>query len=94
MARHFATGAILLIAALFALIAALGIARSKNNYAALHCVGVLNVLVPPLALIAVLVATGLGMSSLKMLVLSVVLVAGGPVATHAIAIAEHRRKPR
>ncbi len=94
MARHIITAIILFVAMFFALLAALGAARSKNNFAALHCVGVLNVLVPPLTLLAVLVSTGIGMSSLKMLVLTVIIVLGGPIGSHAIAVAEHRRKPR
>jgi monovalent cation/proton antiporter MnhG/PhaG subunit len=94
MARHIVTAIILFIAMAFALLATLGVLRSKNNFAALHCVGVLNVMAPPLALLAVLVSTGLGMSSLKMLVVTVVILLGAPITSHAIAVAEHRRKPR
>jgi multicomponent Na+:H+ antiporter subunit G len=94
MTRHIITAIILFIAMSFALLAALGVVRSKNNLAALHCAGVLNVMAPPLALLAVLVSTGLGMSSLKMLVVTVVLLLGAPITSHAIAVAEHRRKPR
>lgn len=94
MARHIATAVLLLIAMLFALLAVLGVVRSKNNFAALHCVGVLNVMVPPFILIAVLVDTGFGVSSLKMLVLTVIVILGGPLGSHAIAVAERRRKPQ
>jgi multicomponent Na+:H+ antiporter subunit G len=94
MARHIATAVLLLLAMLFASLAALGVTRSKNNFAALHCAGVLNVLVPPLILIAVLVDTGFGFSSLKTLVLTAIIMLGGPLSSHAIAVAEHRRKPR
>jgi multisubunit Na+/H+ antiporter MnhG subunit len=94
MDRHIATAVLLLLAMLFALLATLGVVRSKNNFAALHCVGVLNVLVPPVVLVAVLVDTGFGFSSLKTLVLAAIVMLGGPLSSHAIAVAEHRRKPR
>jgi monovalent cation/proton antiporter MnhG/PhaG subunit len=94
VARHIVTAVLIVVAMLFALLSVLGIVRSKNNYAALHCLGVTNVMVPPVILIAVLVDTGLGVSSLKMLVLTAIIVLGGPLGSHAIAIAEHRRKPR
>lgn len=94
MTRHIITAVILFVAMLFALLAVLGIARSKNGFAALHCAAVVSVMVPPLALVAVLVDTGAGMASLKMLVLTAVVLAGGPIASHAIAVAEHRRRPQ
>ncbi len=93
MTRHFITAVILLVAAAFALLATLGVVRSKNNFAALHCAGVLNVLVPPLAFVAVLAATGFGVPALKMFVLTAIMLLGAPVTSHAIAVAEHRRKP-
>ena len=94
MVRHIVTAVLLLVAAIFALLSVLGVLRSKNNLAALHCAGVLNVLTPSFAFIAVLVDVGLGISAVKMLVLTVVLLAGAPVTSHAIGVAEHRRKSR
>lgn len=79
---------------LFGVLSVLGVMRSKNNFAALHCVGVSNVLLPPLCLIAVLVAVGVGQSAVYMLVLAFILLVGGPIVSHAIALAEYRRKPR
>jgi multisubunit Na+/H+ antiporter MnhG subunit len=94
MARQIAIAVLLFAATVFALISAIGVLRSKNNLAALHCAGVTNVLVPVLAMAAVLVDIPAGQSTVKMAVLTVVLLAGGPIVSHAIAVAEYRRKPR
>lgn len=94
MARQIACCAVLGIAALFALLAAAGILRSKNNLAALHCLGVAGVTLPVLALIAVVMVTGFGVSALKTLAFAVVLLVGSPIGSHAIALAERRRKRR
>ncbi len=94
MARQIAVAVVLAVAALFTIVAAVGVVRSKNNLAALHCAGVANVLAPILAMIAVLIDIPAGQSTVKMAVLTVVLMIGAPVTTHAIAVAEHRRNPR
>ncbi len=94
MARQVATAVVLLLAALVALISVLGILRSKNNFAALHCSGMTNVLLPILCMIAVLIEIPAGQSTVKMAVVTVVLLMGGPITSHAIAVAEYRRKPR
>ena len=92
--REAASALLLLIAALFSLVAVLGITRSKDNFAALHAAGVANVTVPLLALLSTVVATGFGMSSVNMLVLFAILTLGAPLTSHAFAIAERRRRTR
>lgn len=91
--RQVATAVILFIAMFFALLSAIGIVRSKNNLAALHCLGVSSVMLPPLTMIAVLVDVGAGVSAVKTVCLVVILLLGGPVTSHAMAVAERRRKP-
>lgn len=91
--RQVATAVILFVAAIFALLSALGILRSKNNFAALHCLGVSSVLLAPLTMIAVLVDVGAGVSAVKTVCFMVIVLMGGPVTSHALAVAERRRKP-
>jgi len=93
MARQIATLVLLFIAMAFALISALGILRSKNNLAALHCLGVTSVTLPVLTIIAVLVDVGVGVSAVKTVSFIVILLLGGPITGHAIALTEHRRTP-
>ncbi len=94
IARQIGCCVILGIAALFALLGAIGILRSKNNLAALHCLGLAGVTLPILTLVAVVAVTGFGVSALKTLAFSIVLLLGSPMCSHAIGLAEHRRKPR
>jgi multisubunit Na+/H+ antiporter MnhG subunit len=94
MAREIAMAALLFLAMLFGLVSAIGVLRSKNNMAALHCAGVTNVLVPLLVMAAVLVDIPAGQATVKMAVLTVVLLTGAPIVSHAIAVAEYRRNPR
>lgn len=89
-----ATAALLALAALAATIAAVGIAKSHNNFAALHCSSAASILVPPLALIAVMIEVPLGQPTLQMLFVVAALLAGAPVTSHVIGMAEYRRKPR
>ena len=93
MGRQIAAGVILFVAMIFALLSALGIVRSKNNLAALHCLGVTSVMLPILTMIAVLIDVGVGVSAVKTVSLVVVLLLGGPITGHAIALTEHRRTP-
>lgn len=92
--RHILAAVMLAIAAVFAIISMLGVLRSKNNFAALHCAGVTNVMVPLLAMAAVLIDIPAGQATVKMAVLTVILLMGGPITSHAIAVAEYRRKSR
>lgn len=92
--RQLATAVILLIAAIFALLSALGILRSKNNLAAIHCLGVSSVMLAPLTMIAVMVDVGIGVSAVKTVCFMVILLLGGPITAHAIAVAERRRHLR
>jgi multisubunit Na+/H+ antiporter MnhG subunit len=94
VARQIAAGIILFVAMIFALLSALGIFRSKNNLAALHCLGVTSVTLPILTMIAVLVDVGVGVSAVKTVSFVVILLLGGPISAHVIALAEHRRTPR
>jgi multisubunit Na+/H+ antiporter MnhG subunit len=94
MARQIAAGVVLFVAMVFALLSALGIVRSKNNLAALHCLGVTSVTLPLLTMIAVLIDVGVGVSAVKTVSLVVILLLGGPITGHAIALTEHRRTPR
>ncbi|HKU68571.1 MAG TPA: monovalent cation/H(+) antiporter subunit G [Candidatus Baltobacteraceae bacterium] len=94
MARQIATGVVLFVAMIFALLSALGILRSKNNLAALHALGVTSVTLPLLTMIAVLIDTGVGVSAVKTVSFIVILLLGGPITGHAIALTEHRRTPR
>lgn len=93
MARQIAAGVILFAAMVFALLSALGIVRSKNNLAALHCLAVTSVTLPILTMIAVLIDVGVGVAAVKTVSLVVVLLLGGPITGHAIALTEHRRNP-
>jgi multisubunit Na+/H+ antiporter MnhG subunit len=93
MARQIASGVILLIAMVFALLSALGIVRSKNNLAALHCLGVTSVTLPVLTLVAVLIDVGIGVSAVKTVSFVVILLLGGPITGHAIALTDYRRRP-
>ncbi len=94
IARQLATAIVLALLAGFALLAALGVLRSKNNLAALHALGICSVAVPPLTLIAVLIDTGFGVSAVKTLCFIFVLLIGAPITSHAIALAEYRRRAR
>lgn len=94
MIRSVAAACVIFAAAVILTISMAGVLRSRNNLAAVHCLGVANVTLGPLALAAVLIAVGFGVGAAKMLVLAVVLLFGGPVTSHAIAVAEHRRNPR
>lgn len=76
----------------FATIGALGMLRSRSNFAALHCLGVAGIALPLAVLAAVLVVTGFGVSSVKTLCFVVIVVLTSPVATHAIALAQRRRR--
>lgn len=93
-AREILAAFVLFVAAAFAVISVLGVYRSKNNFAALHCAGVANVMLPILSLIAVILVVPAGQPTVKMAVLTVVLLMGGPITSHAIAVAEYRRKSR
>lgn len=94
MARQIAAAVFLAAAAAFATISAFGILRSRSNFAALHASGIANVMLAPLALLAIVAATGFGASSAGMLVLAAELLIGAPIVSHGLAVAEHRRKPR
>lgn len=91
--RQLATAVILFVAMIFALLSALGILRSKSNLAALHCLGVSSVLLAPLTMIAVMVDVGIGVSAVKTVCFMVIVLLGGPITSHAMAVAERRRKP-
>jgi len=78
---------------MFALLSVLGILRSKNNLAALHCLGVTSVTLPILTMVAVLVDVGVGVSAVKTFSFIVILLLGGPVTGHAIALTDYRRRP-
>ena len=93
MARQIASGVILFAAMTFALLSALGILRSKNNLAALHCLGVTSVTLPILTIVAVLIDVGIGVSAVKTFGFVVIVLLGGPITGHAIALTEHRRTP-
>jgi multisubunit Na+/H+ antiporter MnhG subunit len=93
MARQIATAIVLFAAMIFALLSALGILRSKNNLAALHCLGVTSVTLPILTIIAVLIDVGVGVSAVKTAVFVVILLLGGPISGHVLALAEYRRRP-
>lgn len=93
MARQIATVVILLAAMAFALLSALGIVRSKNNLAALHALGVTSVTLPVLTLVAVLIDVGFGVSAVKTASFAVIVLLGGPITAHVIALAEYRRRP-
>jgi len=91
-ARNLAAAIVLAIAAAFALLSAIGILRSRNSFAALHPLGLAGITVPPLALAAVVIAAGFGVSAVKGLAVVVVLLLGGPIGSHAIGIAHRRRR--
>lgn len=93
MARQIATGVVLFVVMVFALLSALGILRSKNNLAALHCLGVTSVMLPILTIIAVLIDVGVGVSAVKTVTFVVILLLGGPISGHVLALAEYRRRP-
>lgn len=92
-ARQVATAVILFVAMIFALLSALGILRSKTNLAALHCLGVSSVMLAPLTMIAVMVDVGIGVSAVKTICFMAIVLLGGPITSHAMAVAERRRKP-
>lgn len=94
MARHMATAAVLFVAMVFACLAAFGIVRSKNNLAALHCLGIASVMLPPLTLLAVLIDTGFGVSAVKTVTFVLIVLLGGPIASHAVALADYRRRAK
>jgi monovalent cation/proton antiporter MnhG/PhaG subunit len=94
MVRQIGCCVVLGIAMIFSLLGAIGILRSKNNFAALHCLGLAGVTLPVLTLVGVVMVTGFGVSALKTLAFAIVLLLGAPIGSHAIAVAEHRRKPR
>ena len=91
--RQVATAVVLFVAMIFTLLSALGILRSKSNLAALHCLGVSSVLLAPLSMIAVMVDVGIGVSAVKTVCFMVIVLLGGPITSHAMAVAEHRRRP-
>jgi multisubunit Na+/H+ antiporter MnhG subunit len=93
MARQITAGVVLFVAMIFALLSVLGILRSKNNLAALHCLGVTNVTLPILTLVAVLIDVGVGVSAVKTVSFIVILLLGGPITGHAIALTDYRRRP-
>lgn len=93
MARQIAAGVVLFVAMVFALLSVLGILRSKNNLAALHCLGVTSVTLPILTIVAVLIDAGVGVSAVKTLSFIVILLLGGPITGHAIALTDYRRRP-
>ncbi len=93
MARQITSGVVLLVAMIFALISVLGILRSKNNLAALHCLGVTSVTLPILTMLAVLIDVGVGVSAVKTVSFIVILLLGGPITGHAIALTDYRRRP-
>ena len=92
--QHLAAAGLLSILAAFALISAIGIVRSRNNFAALHCAGVTTVTLPLLLIAAVFVESGFGVPAVKAVTLAVIFLLGGPVSAHAIAVAVHRRRPQ
>lgn len=93
MVRQIAAAAVLFVATVFALLSALGIVRSKNNLAALHCLAVTGVTLPILTMIAVLIDVGIGVSAVKTASFVVVVLLGEPITAHVIALAAHRRRP-
>ena len=94
MLRAVPAALVLAVAAVFVTIAAIGIVRSRTSLAAIHAQGVASVVLGPLALVAVVIAVGFGVGAAKMLMVALVLLLGGPITAHAIAVAEHRRNPR
>jgi multisubunit Na+/H+ antiporter MnhG subunit len=93
MARQIAAGVMLFVAMIFALLSVLGVLRSRNNLAALHCLGVTSVTLPILTIVAVLILVGIGVSAVKTVSFIVILLLGGPITGHAIALTEYRRRP-
>lgn len=81
-------------AALAALIASIGVVRSKNNFAALHCSSAAAILVPVLSLIGLVIRIPAGQPTIQMLLVAAILLAGAPVTSHVIGSAEYRRKPQ
>ncbi|HET7814845.1 MAG TPA: monovalent cation/H(+) antiporter subunit G [Candidatus Baltobacteraceae bacterium] len=94
LAIDIATAAILALAAAASTLAAVGVAKSRNNFAAIHCSSAAAILTPPLALIAVIIQVPLGQPTLQMLLVTVTLLIGAPITSHIIGMAEYRRKPR
>lgn len=94
MAREIGCAVFAGLAGIVALLAACGVIRSKNPYAALHALGAANVLFPVLLFIAVFVIGGLSVSSIKAAVLVVVMLVTGPFTSHALALAQKTRAPR
>jgi multisubunit Na+/H+ antiporter MnhG subunit len=94
MSRQILACVLVGTAVVFALLSAIGILRSRNNLAALHCLGITSVTLPVLTLFAAVAVTGFGVSALKTLSFAIVLLLSGPIGSHAIGIAEHRRRMR
>ena len=92
--RDVASAAFLALAALAGTIAAIGLVRSRNNFAALHCTGAAAVLVPLLSLVGLTIRIPAGQPTIQMLLVTAILLAGAPITSHVIGMAEYRRKPR
>lgn len=92
--RQIVIAALLALAALCASVAAVGVLRSRNNFAALHCAAAGSILAPVFAFAAVIVRVPAGQPTLQMLIVFLAIIAGGPISSHAIAVAEYRRRPK
>ncbi len=74
-----------------ALLSAIGLFRSRDALAAIHCASLASMVVPVMLLIAVAAAKLDAEATVKTVILAAVVVTTGPIASHALARAIYVR---
>ncbi len=84
--------AVLLVVAVAACaVASLGVLVMPSTYARLHYVGLVAAVAAPACAVAVAVAEGIWPAGAKALLIAIVMIASGPIVTHATARAARAR---
>ena len=76
---------LLALAVAFSWLSVFGLLVMRNPFDRLHAVAPLNILPPIFVVAAILVSSGFSSSSIKLILIALVMIASGPILTHAIA---------
>lgn len=89
---QLAIGVLLGLAVVLIWLSVFGLLVMRNPYDRLHASAPLNILPPLLIVAAILVSDGFSAASAKLLLILLVMIASGPVLTHAIGRAARVRE--
>ncbi len=89
--RETVEAALLVVTIAACLCSSLGVLVMRTTYARLHYVGLVTTIAAPACAVAVAVAEGIWPAGAKALLIAIVMMACGPVVTHATARAARAR---